>query len=142
VEFDSSNPVVALCVAGVQVEGMPDEARALFAQAWDSRRNDYEASIAAHFMARHQATAAETLEWNLVAVRHAEAVSDGRAAQLMASLYLNLADSYLANAQRELAEATLKRAEASMNALPFDGYRTFVEFGIRRLGERLLDNPT
>ena len=134
--FDLDNPVVALCVAGMRVDGTPKEARALFERAWSVRRNDYEASIAAHFLARHQETPDEALAWNVVAVRHAEAVPDA-AAELMASLYLNLGDSYVATAQRELAMAAAERASAHLPALPPSGYRAFVEMGIRRLRERI-----
>ena len=41
--FDVSNPVVALCVAGVQVEGTPVEALALYDQAWAARTDDFDA---------------------------------------------------------------------------------------------------
>jgi hypothetical protein len=136
-KLDPNNPVVALCAAGMQVDGTPAAARALFEQAWSARRNDYDASIAAHFLARHQETPAETLEWNAVAVRHAEAVPDGGAAELMASLYLNLGDSYFNAGQRQLAATAVERAAASVLALPVGGYRAFVELGIRRLRERI-----
>ena len=77
--LDPTNPVVALCAQGMAVEGTPEEARRLFALAWAARRDDCDATIAAHFVARHQPTLAETLHWNAVAVSHAEAVTDGRA---------------------------------------------------------------
>ena len=50
------NPVVALCAEGMAVEGDREQARALFTRAWAIHRDDYEASIAAHFLARHQTT--------------------------------------------------------------------------------------
>jgi hypothetical protein len=121
----------------MQVEGTLAEARPLFEQAWAARRNDYEASVAAHFLARHQPTAADTLKWNLVAVRHAEAVPDGGAAELMASLYLNLGDSYLATGERERASVAVERAAASLDALPAGGYRGFVQSGIEGLRQRI-----
>jgi uncharacterized protein HemY len=70
--MDPNNPVVVLCAAGMAVEGVPGEALALFEQAWDARQDDYDACIAAHFLARQQPTADATQQWNLVAVRHAE----------------------------------------------------------------------
>jgi hypothetical protein len=136
VQFDLESPVVALCIAGMQVDGTPEVARALFEQAWSACCDDYEASIAAHFLARHQETPAEALAWNLLAVRHAEAVPDA-AAELMASLYLNLGDSYVATAQSELAMTAAERATAHLAALPLSGYRAFVEMGIRGLRERI-----
>jgi hypothetical protein len=64
-------------------------------------------------------------------------VPDGGAAELMASLYLNLGDSYFNAGQRQLAATAVEQAEASVPALPVGGYRAFVELGIRRLRERI-----
>ena len=135
--IDSENSVVALCVAGMEREGTPDEARRLFEQAWAARRDDYDACIAAHYLARHQPTPEETLRWNAAAARHAEAVGDGRADGLLASLYLNLADSLLAMGNPTEAAAVARRAEAHLVAVPDGGYRDRVAFGIRRLEGRL-----
>ena len=66
---DPANPVVQLCAAGMAIEGDPLGARALFAEAWALQSDDYEACIAAHYVARHQATAEETLRWNALAGR-------------------------------------------------------------------------
>jgi hypothetical protein len=135
--IDPDNPVVALCAAGMAVEGDARAALDLFEQAWAARRDDYDACVAAHFVARHQATPEATLHWNALAVRHAEAVSDGRATELMASLHLNLADA-LANAgQREAAVDAAARARAYLAVVPAGGYRDFMEFGISRLEQRL-----
>ena len=54
-KIDPDNPVVALCAAGMAVEGDSSAALALFEQAMLGRRDDYDACIAAHFVARHQA---------------------------------------------------------------------------------------
>src|SRR5688500_12732661 len=72
---DPANTVVALCAEGMAAEGTPADARRLFERAWAARRDDYDAAIAAHFVARHQATPADALHWNALAVRHAEAVA-------------------------------------------------------------------
>lgn len=58
---------------------------------WD---DDFDASVAAHFVARRQATPQATLEWNERALQHAEAVDDRRVAALLPSLGLNLAESW------------------------------------------------
>jgi hypothetical protein len=135
--IDSENPVVELCAAGMAAEGTPAEARRLFEQAWAARRDDYDACIAAHFLARHQGSADSTLHWNVLAVRHAEAVTDGRAAELYASLYLNLGDAHAALGQSEAAAAAVHLASAHLAALPAGGYREFVALGIGRLAQRL-----
>lgn len=135
--IDPNNPVVALCATGMQLEGTPEEARRCFEEAWAARRDDYDACIAAHFLARHQPTPRDTLRWNALAVRHAEAVPNGRAAALMASLYLNLGDSYANVGDFDAAVTAADKGAASLVSLPADGYRDFVEMGIRRLQQRL-----
>ena len=53
--MDLNNLVVKLCAEGMQAEfaGKLDDARALFMQAWEQSQDDYEACIAAHYVARH-----------------------------------------------------------------------------------------
>jgi len=137
VNIDPNNPVVVLCAAGMAVEGNASEALALFERAWAAQRDDYDACIAAHFVARHQLTVDATLHWNLVAVRHAEAVSDGRATEFMASLYLSLGDASMKVGDYETALEAAERARSSLLAIPAGGYRDFIEYGIRRLQQRL-----
>jgi len=135
--IDPTNPVVVLCAEGMAAEGTPAEARRLFERAWAARRDDYDAAIAAHFVARHQPNAADTLRWNAVAVRHAEAVPGGRAAGLLASLYLNLGDAQASVGNDVAAVAAVQLAVNHLAALPPGGYREFVALGIRRLAERV-----
>jgi len=134
---DPDNPVVALCAAGMAVDGDSEQARALFMRAWSIHRDDYEASIAAHFLARHQPTDEETLAWNERALRHATMVTDGRTTEFLASLYLNVGDSYLAAHRPDDATAAARLARTHLDALPASGYRDFVEYGIRRLEDRI-----
>jgi hypothetical protein len=135
--IDPTNPVVALCAEGIAREGTPAEARRLFEQAWAIRRDDYDAAIAAHFIARHQLTPADVLHWNALAVRHAEAVPNGRAAELMASLYLNLGDAHANVGDVAAGAEAVRRAADHLAALPPGGYREFVAMGIRRLAARV-----
>lgn len=135
--IDPTNPVVALCAEGIAREGTPAEARRLFEQAWAIRRDDYDAAIAAHFIARHQLTPADVLHWNALAVRHAEAVPNGRAAELMASLYLNLGDAHANLGDVAAGAEAVRRAADHLAALPPGGYREFVAMGIRRLAARV-----
>jgi hypothetical protein len=108
----------------------------LFQEAWDSCRDDYEASIAAHFLARHQPTPHACLQWNARAAQHAEAVTDGRTREFKASLYLNLADAYLGVGDGAAAATSLDTARGHVPALPEGGYRAFVERGIVGLQHR------
>jgi len=135
--IDPNNPVVLLCAAGMECDGVPDEARRLFQQAWDARRDDYEAAIAAHYLARHQATPADTFHWNALAVTHAERVTDGRVAEMFPSLYLNLASSQVALMRFDEARVTVTRAREYLATLPADGYPEFLSHGLDRLQARI-----
>ena len=94
--MDHNNQVIQLCVAGsrAEFEGRIADAKALYWQAWEAAQDDYEACIAAHYVARHQATPAETLRWNQLALARADAVADERVQGFYGSLYLNLGHSY------------------------------------------------
>lgn len=140
--IDPSNPVVALCAEGMALEGSPPEARRCFEQAWEARRDDLDAAIAAHYLARHQPTVAERLHWNRVAAQHADAVTDGRADALCASLYLNLADALAVAGETTAALHALERAAEGLPALPAGGYRQLIEGGIERLRARLQARST
>ena len=135
--IDGDSVVARLCAAGMAIDGDAVAAGALFRQAWDARRDDYEASIAAHFLARHQPSLDDSLHWNRVAVEHAEAVTDERAKPLLASLYLNLADSYLALGESARATIAAEQGVTALRFLPADGYRDFVSGGLQRLRARI-----
>ncbi|MBI5567209.1 MAG: hypothetical protein HY870_20085 [Chloroflexi bacterium] len=90
------NPVIKLCLAGTQAEfeHRLDDARRLYRQAWNAATDDYEACIAAHYVARHQTTPHDTLRWNQIALDRAEAADADRVGEFYPSLYLNLGRSH------------------------------------------------
>jgi len=94
--MDTTNPVIQLCIQGAQAEfeHRLDDARALYQQAWKLHADDYEACIAAHYLARFQDSAEETLRWNQIALERANLVNDERVKDFYPSLYLNLGRSY------------------------------------------------
>ena len=94
--IDTHNPVVKLCMAGTQAEfhGRLDEARACYQMAWESARDDYEACIAAHYMARVQRDAQEVFHWNQEALNRADQSGNDRVKEFYPSLYLNMGKSY------------------------------------------------
>lgn len=59
--MDLDNPVIQLCMKGTQAEfeGQPENAHAFYLEAWELARDDYEACIAAHYVARHQSELTE-----------------------------------------------------------------------------------
>lgn len=94
--MDISNPVIQLCLEGsrAEFEHRPEDAHRLYQQAWDLANDDYEACVAAHYLARFQPTPEETLRWNQEALKRAELVADERVRDFYPSLYLNLGHSY------------------------------------------------
>jgi hypothetical protein len=104
--MDVDNPVIRLCVKGTQAEfeGRTDDARSLYAQAWEASSDDYSACVAAHYVARVQATPEETLHWNQEALARAEKVADDRVQIFYPSLFVNLGRSYEIVGNQEEAE--------------------------------------
>jgi tetratricopeptide (TPR) repeat protein len=94
--MDLDNPVIQLCIQGTQAEfqGQPENARSFYRKAWDVAHDDYEACIAAHYMARHQEDPQERLHWNQVALERARSVTDGSVQEFYPSLYLNMGQSH------------------------------------------------
>jgi hypothetical protein len=137
--MDPTNPVVQLCVQGMQAEGegRNDDARALFARAWAERKDDFDACIAAHYLARHQPTPEAILEWNQLALNHADAVGDDRVQAFYPSLYLNLGHAHEVLGDRETALGCCELAEEWIARLPDDRYGDVVRHGLKELRRRL-----
>ena len=95
-EFDPNNNVIKLCVQGIDVEGRgkPEEASRLFHQAWNEATDDFEKFIAAHFVARHQQTVADKLQWLETALQFALKIETDTVQGVFPSLYSNIAKCY------------------------------------------------
>jgi tetratricopeptide (TPR) repeat protein len=132
--MDPANPIVKLCVEGMraETEGRIDEARLLFIQAWEESKNDYDACIAAHYVARHQKTPEEILRWNQESLDRADALNDERMQDFYPSLYLNLGKAHEDLGNREMARKYYELAAARMNGLPAGRYGDVVRDGIKR----------
>jgi hypothetical protein len=94
--MDLDNVVVKLYieVTRAEFEGRLDEARRLSMLAWQASQDDYEACMAAHYMARYQENPADQLRWNREALQRAAALEDDKAKDFYPSLYLNMGLSY------------------------------------------------
>lgn len=94
--MDPNNPVIKFCMEGTRAEfeHRTEDARILYEQAWAACKDDYDACIAAHYVARFQDSAEESLRWNHLALKHANAVNDERAKDFYPSLYLSLGRSH------------------------------------------------
>ena len=136
--MDPNNPVVKLCAEGMQAEaeGRPDEARALFNQAWAASQDDYDRCVAAHFVARGQDSPQQMLQWNLEALARAKAVGDERIRSFYPSLYLNLGYSYETLGNRAEARRRYELAAEGLDDLPPGPYGDLVREGVARGLER------
>ncbi|GIH22734.1 hypothetical protein Aph01nite_10440 [Acrocarpospora phusangensis] len=135
--MDPTNPVIQLCAQGMQaeVEGRGSDAADLFRQAWDKAGDDYEACIAAHYLARHQSTPEDILRWNQECLDRADRVGDERVRGFYPSLHLNLARAHQdLGASGKAREHYLSAAECIGDAAegPYrDGIRFAVADGLR-----------
>lgn len=95
-EFNANNPIVRLCLDGMEMEekGMPKDAAKLFLQAWDEATNDFEKFLAAHYLSRHQQNVPDKLKWLETALKYAIKVDDNTVASAFPTLYLNIANCY------------------------------------------------
>ncbi|MFD5394659.1 hypothetical protein ACFWJW_10580 [Streptomyces sp. NPDC127097] len=130
--MDPELPVVRLCVAGMQAEaeGRADAARAIFQQAWDGATDDYEACVAAHYLARHQNSPEETLRWNQECLDRADRVADERVAGFYASLYLNMGHAWRRLGRPALARTYFERAAERVAQAPDGQYGDWNRFAI------------
>ena len=130
--MDPNNPAVKLCVAGMQAEneGRSADAKALFEQAWAEAQDDFEACIAAHYVARHQSTADEELDWNRKALERAQLVGADKVASFYPSLYLNLAHSLEKLGRTGEACELYATAAARLDGQPESPYLQLVRSGI------------
>jgi len=130
--MDPNNPVVKLCAAGMAAEGegRRADAKVLFEQAWAARTDDFEACIAAHYVARHQETLDAELAWNREALTRANAAADDRVGGFYPSLYLNLAHSLEQLGHIATAHEHYSLAAARLKDLPDSPYADLIRTGV------------
>ncbi len=137
--MNPNNPVVQLCMEGMQAEGAgrTDDARNLFLQAWEQSADDYDACVAAHFLARQQPTPADTLHWNQKALELADAIGDERVEGFYPSLYLNMGHSHEQLGNQGEARRYYDLAAAITNRLQDGRYGDLVKQGIENGRKRV-----
>jgi tetratricopeptide (TPR) repeat protein len=137
--MDPNNPVVKLCAQGIEAEmkGRRAEARSLFLHAWELRQDDVDACVAAHYVARHQETPAETLTWNELALTHANNASTDAIRSFYPSLYLNLGKSYEDLGDTSRARELYEQGEQCINDVPDGGYGDVVRQGLHTALQRV-----
>jgi len=112
--MDTNNPVIKLCIKGTQAEFSKDMPAAceFYMQAWQTASNDYEACVAAHYVARCQANPQDVFVWNQKALDHAMQVSDDSVQEFYPSLYLNIGKSFQGTGNPEEAQKYFSLAAA------------------------------
>lgn len=118
-------------------EGRAKAALALFLAAWEMRQDEWEACVAAHFLARQQPTLADTLRWNEEALRRADAVGEARIRDFYPSLYLNLGACHEALGDLPNAHICYEQAAVRLDALPDSPYGSLIHDGIQRALQRV-----
>ena len=95
-DFDPRNNVIKLCVQGMDLEakGHADDARLIFLQAWDEATEDFEKFTAAYYVARHQPTANDRLEWLETSLKFALRIDNVTVGAAFPSLYSSIARCY------------------------------------------------
>lgn len=141
-QFDPNNKIIQLCAKGMEMETKqnPEEAKALFLQAWEEATNDFEKFTAAHYVARHQPTVEDKLKWDETALSFALKINDGSMEAHYPSLYLNIAKCYEDLKDLESARENYEVALSYAAHLPDNGYgkmiRSGINNGLQRLDER------
>jgi rifampin ADP-ribosylating transferase len=95
-EFSPFNPIVKLCLQGMDMEqkGLREEALRLFVQGWNEAENDFGKFLTAHYIARQQKNVADHLQWLETALQFALKMNDDAVKSAFPSLYFNIAGCY------------------------------------------------
>lgn len=135
-EFNPNNIVIKLCVQGMGMEekGEQEEASRLFLQAWNEATDDFEKYIAAYYVARHQDSVRDKLEWLKTSLHFALEINDVTVKSAFPSLYSKIAECHeelndfdSAKKNRELASSF---KETPSDAGPFyHGTRADLQVG-------------
>lgn len=133
-EFNQDNKVVQFCATGMDLEGQGKLAEAShhFEEAWNFASTDFEKFTAAHYMARHQKSISDKLNWDKTALRHALNINDDGIKETLPSLYLNIGKCYEDLGDFENAKNNYKAAFSFSTYLPDNGYGTMIKAGINQ----------
>ena len=132
-EFNQNNKVVQLCVKGMELEGQGQlkQACILFNDAWNIAADDFEKFTAAHYVARHQKSILDKLDWDQVALNHALNINKEAVKETLPSLYLNIGKCYEDLNDFYNAQKYYQLANAVTGYLPDDGYGNMIRAGIK-----------
>jgi hypothetical protein len=94
--MDINNPVVIHCIEGIwaELDERSDDARIQYQRAWNASTNDYEACIAAHYLARAQDTPEARLQWNMRALELAYTTPQEYIRDFYPTLFMSIGHTY------------------------------------------------
>ena len=122
-EFNPNNPIIQLCLQGMDLEGQskPEEAGSLFLQAWNEATNDFEKFIAAHYVTRHQKSVPDKLKWVEATLQLALKINNDYVKGIFPSLYSNIATCYEELGDLENAKKNYELANSFKDKLSVNG---------------------
>jgi rifampin ADP-ribosylating transferase len=140
--IDPQNKIVQLSSKGMQKEAEFEtaEARKIFEEAWRVASNNFEKSIAAHYVARHQDTVKEKLYWDELALSLALKNDYKQTEQILPSLYLNIGKCYEDLGSFCGAKENYDKANFLADSLQDSGYgnmiKSAIKAGLARVSEK------
>lgn len=131
-QFDPENNINKLCALGMQLEGeaKPGEATKVFYRAWEEAGSATEKFTAAHYVARHQTSVENKLQWDETALNLALTIDDEQIKAVYPSLYLNIAKCHEDLGNFDKALWHYRSALDFASFLPNDGYGDMIRAGI------------
>jgi hypothetical protein len=138
--FDPENHVVKLCAEGIALEGEPEKASLYYLKAWDAAVNNEERFIAAHYVARIQATTLEKLKWDQIALSEALSVDKEYVKAAYPSLYLNIGKCHEDLSDVKTALDYYQQGLTLCDHLKDDGYSKMVKSGLESGLKRVTSN--
>ena len=93
--MDISNPVIKYCMDGSKAELEKNliEAELFYKKSWEISGDNYDKSVAEHYVARVQKNIQDIFKWNEIALTHAELSNSQDVKEIYPSLYLNMGNS-------------------------------------------------
>lgn len=116
-EFNPDNPIVKLCLQGMEMEmkNNPEKALELFLMAWSQSVNDFEKYLTAYYVARHQKNIRDKLKWLETTLQFGLKINDDSVKSAFPSLYLSVAKCYEELNESENAKRNNELAKAFAN---------------------------
>lgn len=112
-QFSPLNPIVKLCLQGMELEAKKETEAAgrIFIQAWDESTNDFEQFLAAYYIARQQKDNADKLKWLETGLALALKINDDSVHGAIATLYVQIADCYKVMGDTDKAKKMLELSQ-------------------------------